>query len=143
MLGFEQVYDYVPGKVDWLARNLPTQGEKADTPRVGALARDDVVTCRPGDPVGPLFDGEGSPYGFALVTTGDGTLLGRLRGSVIDEADPEATAEDTMSPGPSTVRADTAVGDLRERLDAKELKTAIVSDPEGRLIGVVTRKTLD
>jgi CBS domain-containing protein len=144
MLGFEQVYDYVPGKVDWLARNLPTQGEKADTPRVGALARDDVVTCRPDDPVGPLRERvRDSPYGFALVTTGDGTLLGRLRGSVIDEANPAETAEDTMSPGPSTVRADTAVGDLRDRLDKKDLKTAIVSDPEGRLIGVVTRKTLD
>ena len=144
MLDFEQVYDYVPGKVDWLARNLPTEGDKADTPRVGAIARDDVVTCRADDPVGPLCQQvKESAYGFALVTTEDGTLLGRLRGSVIDEADPDTTAEAAMSPGPSTVRADTAVSDLRERLDAKDLKTAIVSDPEGRLIGVVTRRALD
>ncbi len=133
----------MPGKVDWLARNLPTQGEKADTPRVGALARDNVVTCGLTDPVGPLCDRvRESPYGFALVTADDRTIFGRLRGSVINESDPEATAESVMSPGPSTVRADTAVDDLRERLDEKELKTAIVSDPEGRLIGVITRKAL-
>ena len=30
-LGFQQVYDYVPGKVDWLARGLPREGEKATT----------------------------------------------------------------------------------------------------------------
>jgi Mg/Co/Ni transporter MgtE len=133
----------VPGKVDWLARNQPTQGEKADTPRVGALARDDVVTCRLDDPVGPLCDKvKQSPYGFALVTTDDRTIFGRLRGSVINEADPDALAEEVMSPGPSTVRADTTVDDLRERLDKKDLKTAIVSDPEGRLIGVIMRKAL-
>ena len=134
----------MPGKVDWLARNQPTQGEKADVPRVGALAKDDVVTCLLEDPVGPLCSKvNDSPYGFALVTTDDGTLLGRLRGSVINDADSDATAEATMSPGPSTVRPDTTVEDLRERLDKKNLKTAIVSDPEGRLIGVVTRKALD
>src|SRR3954463_5877370 len=25
ILGFEAVYDYVPGKVDWIARGLPTE----------------------------------------------------------------------------------------------------------------------
>lgn len=28
-LGFEQIYDYVAGKSDWLARGLPREGEKA------------------------------------------------------------------------------------------------------------------
>jgi hypothetical protein len=130
----------VPGKVDWLARSLPVEGERAGETRVGDLARADVVTCRLGDDAAQVGERiEASPYGFALVTADDGTLLGRLRGSTIESG---KTAEELMSPGPSTVRPDTDPADLREKLDAKELKTAIVSTPEGQLIGVVMRKAL-
>ena len=44
-LGFEQVYDYVPGKSDWLARGQPSEGELASQPTAGSCAHDDVVTC--------------------------------------------------------------------------------------------------
>src|SRR5919199_6445494 len=88
-LGFEQVYDYVAGKVDWLARGLPAEGDRAGEARVGKIARDDVVTCRLDTRVGSVREEiEASPYGFALVVAGDGaTLLGRLRRSAIEEAD--------------------------------------------------------
>lgn len=134
----------MPGKVDWLARSLPTEGDEADKPRVGPLARDDVVTCALDTQVGELRDKiEQSPYGFALVVWSDGTMLGRVRSSQIRDAADDATAEQVMQPGPSTVRPDLPVDELRKRLDEKELKTALVSTPEGRLIGVVTRKQLD
>jgi CBS domain-containing protein len=142
-LGFEHVYDYVPGKADWLARGLPTEGEQADQPRVGALARDDVVTCALETPVGRLGEEiDASPYGFALVVAADGTLLGRLRRSKLVAVDPQTPAEEVMEPGPSTVRGDTGVNELRERLDNRGLKTALVSTPEGRLVGVVSRSAL-
>jgi CBS domain-containing protein len=130
----------VPGKVDWLARMLPVEGERAGETRVGDLARDDVVICKLDDDateVGQRIDD--SPYRFALVEAQDGTLLGRLRRSAIEAG---KTAEQVMSAGPSTVRPDTDVADLREKLDAKDLKSAIVTTPEGRLIGVVMRKAL-
>ena len=134
----------MPGKVDWLARQLPTEGTEADTPRVGAIARDDVVTCALDTPIGEVRDRvEESPYGFALVVWSDGTLLGRLRASQMAEAADETPAEDVMQPGPSTVRADLPVDELRKRLDDKDLKTSLVSTPEGKLVGVVTRKALD
>ena len=134
----------MPGKVDWLARNLPTEGDEADKPRVGALARDDVVTCALDTRVAELREPiEASPFGFALVVSSDGTLLGRVRSSEIRDADDDATAEQVMQPGPSTVRPDLTVDELRERLDEKDLKTSLVSTPEGRLIGVVTRKALE
>jgi CBS domain-containing protein len=134
----------VPGKVDWLARRLPTEGDEADQQRVGAVARDDVVTCALDTPVGEVRDSiEASPYGFALVVWSDGTLLGRVRSSQIADAPADATAEEVMQPGPSTVRADLGVDELRKRLDDRDLKTALVSTPEGRLIGVVTRKALE
>ena len=143
-LGFEHVYDYVPGKADWLGRGLPTEGTDADRPRVCALARDDVVTCSLDMPIaGVIGEIDASPYGFALVVADDRTLLGRLRRSKLADADPQAPAEEVMDPGPSTVRADLDVDELRKRLDKRDLKTALVSTPEGKLIGVVTRAALD
>jgi hypothetical protein len=136
------VYDYVPGKVDWLARGLPTEGERAGETRVGDLARDDVVTAGLGDSAAELARRiDDSPYGFALVLADDGTLLGRLRRSAIEDGT-AATAEELVTPGPSTVRPDTDPAELRKKLDAKDLKTAIVSTPEGHVIGVVLRRAL-
>lgn len=141
-LGFEQVYDYVSGKVDWLARGLPREGTKATQRRAGDLARDDAVTCALDDRVADVRRrAEASPYGFAFVTAPDGTLLGRLRRTAL-EGPPDATAEDVMEPGPSTIRANTALDDLRERLDRRSLKTAVVTTPEGVLLGVVRRGDL-
>ena len=135
----------MPGKVDWLARGLPTEGDEADEKRVGHFARDDVVTCGLDADVGEVLERiEDSPYGFALVVAADGeTLLGRLPKSAIEKAGGSGRAEDAMSPGPSTVRPDMAADELRERLTDRDLKTAVVSTPEGKLIGVVKRSSLE
>src|SRR5919197_2221281 len=107
-LGFEHVYDYMPGKADWLARGLSREGDKAAEPRAVDYARRDVVTCGLHDAAGALRAAiEASPYGFALVLDAAGIVLGRLRKSALDGAD-GATAEALMEPGPSTVRADSA-----------------------------------
>jgi CBS domain-containing protein len=136
-LGFKHVYDYMPGKIDWLARGLPREGEKAAEPRAVDFARRDVVTCRLQDPVGAVRERvEASPYGFALVVSADGVLLGRLRKAAL-EGDREAAAETVMEPGPSTVRADLAPARLRERLERSDLSSAVITDPDGRLLGVV------
>src|SRR5213593_1163586 len=105
-LGFDAVYDYVAGKVDWLARGLARQGEKATAPRAIDHARDDVVTCGLDDRVDDVRPRvEASPYSFALVVANGGVLLGRLRKAAL-EGEPAARAGDVMEPGPSTVRAD-------------------------------------
>jgi CBS-domain-containing membrane protein len=134
----------VPGKVDWLARALPVEGELAGARTAAKLAKRDVVTCALDERIADVRPRvENSPYGFALVVhTGD-IVLGRLRMSAMKDAPDEATAEQVMSPGPSTVRADTEAAELVKKLDEKNLKTTIVTDPEGRLIGVVLRKDLE
>lgn len=141
-LGFEHAYDYGPGKADWLARGLPREGEKATELRAIDLARQDVVTCHLHDRIGEIRPRvESSPYRFAFVVADGGVLLGRLRRAAL-ERDPDATAESVMEPGPSTVRADTPPARLRERLDRSDLTTAVISDPDGRLLGVVRRADL-
>ena len=132
----------MPGKVDWIARGLPVEGEKASAPRGGQLARDDFARCGLGeslDRVRQLI--EASPYGFCLVLSENRTLLGRVRMSALKGGGGKA-AEDVMEPGPSTVRYDLAVDELRERLEKRDLKTALVSTPEGVMIGVVRRSDL-
>jgi rhodanese-related sulfurtransferase len=135
-LGFEHVYDYVPSKVDWMARGLPLEGTKASEPRTIDFARHDVASCRLTDraeDVAPQV--AASPYGFALVLSDTGVLLGRLRRTAL-EGDPHARAEEIMEPGPSTVRADSNPSELAERLRAANLTTAVITDPDGRLLGV-------
>ena len=142
-LGFGEVYDYAAGKADWLARGLPREGEKATAARVVDYARDGVVTCGLSDDVANVRARvEDSPYGFALVVADGGLLLGRLRRAAL-EGDPAARAEDVMEPGPSTVRADTAPDKLAERLRAAGLKTALVTTPDGVLLGAVRAADLE
>ena len=142
-LGFAEVYDYAAGKVDWLAHNLPVEGEDAAPPTAGRVARDDVVRLTLDDRVGEVRERiVASPYGFGLVVSAGDVLLGRLRGSALD-CDPALSAEQVMEAGPSTVRPHTAAGDLARRLAERDLQWAIVTDPEGRLLGVARREDLE
>lgn len=142
-LGFQEVYDYVPSKVDWLARGLPMEGEKAEKALVWDILRQDVVTASLHTRMADVRERVGSsPYGFALVVTEGGTLLGRLRKAGL-QGDPDALAEDVMEPGPSTLRPDMTLDDVSERLRTRDLKTAVVTDPEGRLLGLVRRADME
>jgi rhodanese-related sulfurtransferase len=142
-LGFQSVYDYAPSKVDYMARGLPTEGEKANERRAAEVSHDDVVTASMGDRIGAVKSRvDASPYGFSLVTDGDRILLGRLRRAAL-AGDPQRAVEEVMEAGPSTVRADTRLDDLRQRLDRRGLKTALVSTPDGVLLGVVRGGDLD
>ncbi|MFL5908866.1 MAG: rhodanese-like domain-containing protein [Solirubrobacterales bacterium] len=141
-LGFERVYDYGASKVDYLARGLPREGEKADERRAGDVLRDDVVRCGLADPVDEVRERiEASPYGFALLVSEDQVVLGRVRRSALDETR-EATAEQVMEAGPSTIRASEEPDALRERLEDRDLNAAVVTTPDGVLLGIVRRADL-
>jgi CBS domain-containing protein len=100
------------------------------------------VTAQPNERIGAVRERvESSPHGFALVIAEGGTLLGRLRRAAL-EGNPQARVEDAMEPGPSTVRADASLDELRERLEQRNLRTAVVTTPEGKLLGVVHRPDL-
>jgi len=141
-LGFTQVYDYASSKVDWMARGLPLEGRRAGEKRAIDFAGPAVVTCELQDQVGQLRQRvAASAYGFALVLTGEDAVVGRLRKASL-EGDPAAVAEDVMEPGPSTQRPNMEPAKLLEKLRQKELKRAILTDPDGRLLGVVRREDL-
>lgn len=126
-----------------MANGLPVEGEQAASRTAGRLMRDDIVTCALADLVGQVRERiAASPYGFALATTSQGVLLGRVRGSALD-CDPDLDIEAVMEPGPSTVRPDTPAEKLASRLADQDLRYAIVTTPEGRLLGVVSREDLE
>lgn len=130
------------GKADWLARGLPREGSHANAPRVIDLARQDAVTCGLTDAISAVRDRvDASPYDFALVLADGRVLLGRLGGAALRD-DAAATVEAVMDPGPSTVRADADLSRLRERLERQNLPASVVTDPEGRLLGIVRRADL-
>lgn len=141
-LGFDEVYDYLPSKADWLARGLPREGEKADETRAADLLRSDVVTCRLDERIAAIRPRvEDSPYNFAFAVSSNGVVLGRLRKAAL-AGDDELTAEDVMEPGPSTTRADVTVEEMEEKMARADLTSLVIADPDGVLMGIVRRRDL-
>ncbi len=136
-LGFEEVYHYVPGKADWLAAGLPTDGSGERTARVVDVIDRSVPTCGPGHPVkevSPRAAADG--WDSCVVVNERGIVLGRLRLDGIDEA-LGTTVADVMEPGPATVRADADVRQTLERLRDRRIPDIIVTTPDGELLGVL------
>jgi len=136
VLGYE-AFDYAASKVDWIAHGLPTEGTAAAELTAGSLAREDVATCtldEHAEQISPRI--EASAYGFALVLAGQ-VVLGRIRSSQLGVGSKDATAEQLMEPGPSTMRPHTALGDLRDVFQRRGTRTAVLTTPEGELLGVV------
>jgi CBS domain-containing protein len=133
----------VTGKVDWLAHNLPVEGDKADAPIAARAMRDDAVICRPTERVADVRASiERSPYPFALVTSENGTLLGRAPLSALD-ADSDRPVWDVAAPGPKTFRPHVSAEKVVGVLADKDLRWAIITTPEGRVLGVASREDLE
>lgn len=136
--------DYVNGKTDWFAHGLPREGETENVAYAGELVDEHPPTCHLESSVAEVADLlEQSSYGYCLIVNQQRVVLGRLRRSMIAGADPTASVESAMESGPSTVRPNTPARELAERLRAQELRTAVVTTPGGRLIGVFWRERLE
>jgi rhodanese-related sulfurtransferase len=140
-LGYE-AYDYALSKVDWLAHGLPMEGTAATRPTALSLLRRDIATCKLDDHAEEIKRRiDGSPYGFALVLA-DLVVLGRVRRSRLADATDDASAEELMEPGPSTIRPHIDADELARRFRRGDANTMIVTTPEGELIGAVRRSDL-
>lgn len=138
-LGFKKAYDYAPSKVDWFAAGLPMEGELAGVPTVGDAARGDVPTCAPGEKVGEVHARlRGTVWDRCVVVNEGRVVLGLLREKDL-ASDPEATAEEAMRPGPTTVRPDTTAGKMAERMRKRGTASVLVTTPDGQLVGMTHR----
>jgi predicted transcriptional regulator len=141
-LGFDPrlVFDYVEGKAGWLAYGLPSEGNNATVLYAGELVDAEPPTCALDTPVPEIRHAlAATGYGFALVISAGRIVLGRVRRSALASADDSSTAEKVMEAGPSTVRFNTPAHELVQRLAKRDLKTAVVTTPDGCLVGVFQR----
>jgi hypothetical protein len=115
------------------------EGDEADAPRAGQLARADPAKCRIDERVGAVRSRvDISPYGFAVAVSEGGVVLGRVRAAALAD-DPQARVEEVMEPGPPTVRPSEDLAPLLERMRRQDMPTILVTTPEGVLLGVLRR----
>jgi CBS domain-containing protein len=126
----------VAGKADWRAAGQPTEGKRAGVPRIGSIADRDVVACTvdtPAEEVHRALNGRA----LAVVVNGR-VVLGVVRQDDIAKNFGRPVGE-LMQEAPPTMRADVPVEELETRLQDLDVDTALVTTPQGELIGVVHR----
>jgi|SRR5215217_5698979 len=138
-IGFERVYDYVAGKADWGSAALPLEGAEGSETRVGAYVRTDVPNCRLDDNLQDVCARlEESGWDTCFVLNEERVVLGRIgRRAIRDRA--AVTAEDAMTPGPSTIRPSARLREVIERMQRQSLTSLPVTTLDGRLVGLLTR----
>lgn len=135
-LGFTNVFDYAPGKLDWVSVGLPVEGAAAGTPNLGTLARRDSPTCKLGEPISAVKERLMSdPTSPCVVINDRRIVLGLLRSDAI-QADGAKTAEEVMLSGPVTFRPNASLEDADRYLTDHKLRQALVTTSDGELIGL-------
>ncbi|MGH2750134.1 MAG: hypothetical protein ACRDK3_04580 [Actinomycetota bacterium] len=143
-MGFTDVYDYVEGKLDWIAHGLPVEGNGPHYAVAGEVAdRDAVLACRVGDLVGDMSEKlESEPLDYCVVLNDHDIVLGRMRKKNV-RGPPDESVELVMEPGPTTLRPKEPAGGLLERMRKKNAPAVIVTTKSGRLLGAATQQALE
>lgn len=137
-LGFNPVFDYAAGLIDWLAFDQPTDGSGADRLRAGQACRRDVPVCRITDRLEDVqFRTRQAEWDTCIVINDDGVILGRIPQDALANGDPDVLAGGVMTEGPSTVRPSEYLDELVGRMDNKGVERMLVSTSYGTLIGEV------
>src|SRR6266545_3180550 len=142
-IGFEQVYDYVAGKADWGSAGLPLEGAEGSDTRAGAHVRTDVPNCRLDDRLEEVCERlDESGWDTCFVLSEGGVVLGRIGRRAIRGRE-DVTAEEAMTPGPSTIRPSARLREAVERMHRQNLTNLPVTTSEGRLVGLLTRSSAE
>lgn len=139
-LGFSEVYEYAPGKQDWITAGLPTEGTALEEARAGDAAREDAPTCRLDERLGDVRDRvRGAGWETCLVVDERRVVLGILRSKHLD-GDSDQAVEEAMSPGPSTFRPNVPVATLARLMAEHGLPDVPVTTNDGVLVGLLLRE---
>ena len=131
------MYDYKPGKLDWMAAGLSTDGKNARVPRAGDLARKGAATCSLDerlDDVRVRLDASGADA--AVVVNQENVVLGILRAKELRQPG-ELTVAEAMQPGPSTFRPYVSAQEMADFMVEHELDSSPITTYDGRLIGLL------
>jgi rhodanese-related sulfurtransferase len=139
-MGFQQVYDYENGKVDWMAAGLPTEGTNANKPRAGDVARRDVPTSGLDERLGDVEKRvRAAGWDACVVVNPERVVLGLLRAREL-EADPDLRIEQAMRPGPSTFRPYVSIEEMAKFMTEHDLENSPITTADGRLVGLLIRE---
>jgi Mg/Co/Ni transporter MgtE len=139
-MGFRQVYEYVAGKLDWMAAGLPIEGSLARIPRAGDIARKDVPTCSVDERLGEVRDRvKAEGWDACVVVNEERIVFGLLRAKELD-GDEDARIEQVMRPGPSSFRPHVPIEEMAEFMIQHDLVNCPVTTLEGRLVGLLKRE---
>lgn len=139
-LGFGEVYDYVAGKLDWMAAGLPTEGTNAMHPRAGEVSRKDVPTAQLDERLGDVRQRvRAMGWDAAVVTNAERVVFGFLRAKEL-EKDPDLRIEEAMRPGPSTFRPYVSIKEMAENMTKHKLESSPITTSDGRLVGLLLQK---
>ena len=139
-LGFDNVCDYVGGKLDWLAFGLPIEGELAAAVTAGRLGLREVPVCRLEDKLSALAQRlRPSAWNECVVVNEPGIVLGLLRKPMWEGATDAVTAEQVMEASPITFRPHVRRDEIIPYMEKHKMETALVTTPDGKLLGLVRR----
>ena len=130
-LGFAEAYDYAVSKMDWLARGRDYEG---DADLISRHLNRDVARCGPATPVNEVR-AHVEREGICIVVNDAGVVFGAADAKALAGRQ-GPTAEDVMRPGVSTVRPSEERDKLDERLASRNIQRIVVTDLEGRLLGL-------
>ena len=128
------MYDYVAGKADWLAADLPFEGTAW---LVGMFTRRGVATVAEGTPVAEslgLLEAQG--FGPVLVVNGAGVVMGAAYRDKLAAASREAAVGTVMRFGVSTVRPSEDAAALAHRMGHRKVTRVVVTRSDGTLVGL-------
>ena len=142
-MGFTRVYDYVAGKKDWGSFGLPHEGTNVPDRSAGDAARRDVPTCTLDERLADVQERvRAAGWDTAIAINHEHVVLGRLGRKAL-ASEEEIPVRQAMSPGPSTVRPSIGTDALLERMRQRNLKTFVITTPDGRLVGLVRKEDIE
>ena len=141
-LGFTHIYRYTAGKADWLANGFPAEGADAQSPGAGDLANMEVPTCKRVEKLGDVRDRvRKDGWNVCVVVNDQDIVLGFLRSSAFDKANPQWSAEETMEPDPQTYRLDTPLEEVIDFFKQNRwIDSVLVTTTDGQLFGLVRQE---
>src|SRR5262249_51248590 len=134
------VYDYVAGKLDWMAAGLPTEGTNAQRLRAADVARKDAPTCGLKELLGDVRDRVRAQGGDSVVVVNEERVVfGLLRAKELAK-DPAQLIEQAMRPGPSTFRPFVSIHEMAQFMVEHKLENAPITTSDGRLVGLLLQQ---
>jgi CBS domain-containing protein len=139
-LGFANVFDYMPGKIDWLAYGLPVEGEQKTSPMLIARMKRDFPQCGLSDAVGEAKRrAEQLGFGICPVVNEKGIVFGLIREDTW-KGDPAVPVGKIMESAPTTLRPSYSAETATEFLTTNGWNAVLVTSSDGKLLGIFERQ---